>query len=119
MGVNKHGQECPSWCDRDREHYSCRGTGPSVRSGNGHAWTWAESIMDRPEIGLTAVPESGYTEGNATTGNLEFTARNAAESAATLIERLADYTPDQHREIAGLVRSTAAAAWPEQEAEAG
>jgi hypothetical protein len=75
--------------------------------------------MDHTEVGLTAVPAEGYTEGSRTTGNLEFASRDKAESAATLIERLADYTPDQHREIAAQLRSTAAAAWPEQEAEPG
>jgi len=112
MKVNKAGRECPAWCDTDHENglsYTCSKNSPSVDAGNTHAWTWADlPNTGQPEAGVSAAGEAAVTLGFADS----WSARNAA----ALIEGLAGFSPEEHREIAAHLRESAAQAFGEAEA---
>lgn len=103
---NPHlGTDCPPWCNVSHEdtddapgYRPCMGSGGSI----GDVWTRAVLAAHHvvPVVAITGVLGDD-------TVHVELRARYALHLAG-LVELLADATPDQHRELATLIRKASA-----------
>ena len=107
---NRDGHPCPPWCEVDHEkpvtragllagHHVTRV--PVIEAGAGyvHASACQDGFSaDAPQIALSA----RRTHGSVLVGV------RYAENLAVIIEQLATATPDQHRELAAVIRQAAA-----------
>jgi hypothetical protein len=99
--------ECPAWCeiDHSRGDKNCVGSGgsPGLFGPNSDS-VWTRAL--RRVSGQYMVAVTGAGESVDKGGHLSL-APYDAEHMAALVELLAEATPDQHRELAALIRLAA------------
>lgn len=99
---NKEGSLCPSWCVTDHAKYNfhaseiARTEAPQYHSCVVRALDYGNERSHR----LVSISAAGMFD----------LAPGAAEDLANLIEQLATATPEEHRQLAGLIRQHAAIA---------
>ena len=106
--TNPHtGRDCPDWCQTDHaEKYqtSCVGSGTAgLRMELGNVWARAMITPDGPRVSVNGSAwddphRSAYVEAEPW----------YAEQLATLVELLADASPERHRMLAAGIRRAAA-----------
>ena len=97
--TNRDGHPCPSWCVTDHDRFSFHTsetiTAEAPRYRSCHVRAIRYATHGGPQVQVAA------------DGLIRVDAGDAGDLAA-IIEQLADATPDEHRELAAVIRKTAA-----------
>lgn len=106
--VNGEGRKCPGWCATDhtipnRELDNCRTNEPSMLARNGTtAWAFAS---------LSPYTDTPYVAASAAEGMVFARTPEEARELAGMVRGLADFTPAKIRQFAAQIDRSASAAF--------